>query len=694
MIFLFYLASEIFLIPGYAVASLVAQRRFSLIFYKFFGMVVTMLVAWGVASLFSISATYSFCICFTLLSVIPLLILRKQKKLVPISSKSIRFYLAISLFSLFLYLFLAYIRTFKTDILGTEKLMDVALITTILKQDKLPIENPWLSGFLMNYYYLGHYLLAMLQKLSSVPTHIGYNLAIGLVGVWIFQTIWMLIFRISRHVFWTYLFALTATFGGNYFMFYELYIQKKEFAWFASATRVIPYTINEFPAYSIILGDLHGHYLSLPFFITALYFMLVLWSWVKRKKIVSLARGGLLLGTILGFLYLINSWDVITLAIVGAVLTIGFVMLETKSLAEIKKLLLLAKKYGAIIIGTAIPALAVFLYSRTMFLPPVAGIGINTAFTPLEKYFELFAHFMVAACILVFGMFFVRQYIGKIQIKRKYLVGLTLVIVSVILIVAVEIFYAKDIFHILNPPYNRTNTVFKFYYHAWILFTGGLFSMLIVTMSLLEKHFKSLLLKFGYMNVLLFFSVSMIAYSSIAIGQFLAPKFIGASLDRFFNAQYQDGYKYIDTARDDDREIINVLLQKDYAVILEFSDYESYSYNARISAYTGHTSIQGWPLHNVQWYGGYDSSGLLVHTRKSAKMPIAERVTDIDTMYRSADASTVESLLKKYGVTYVVFGEREKAFAEKAELTNRFAVYDNLCSIIWSKNDSRIYQCK
>src|SRR5690606_1153114 len=101
-----------------------------------------------------------------------------------------------------------------------------------------------------------------------------------------------------------------------------------------------------------------------------------------------------------------------------------------------KKLLLLAKKYGAIIIGTAIPALAVFLYSRTMFLPPVAGIGINTAFTPLEKYVELFAHFMVAACILAIGMFFVRQYLGKIQVKRKYLVGLTLVIVSVILIVA------------------------------------------------------------------------------------------------------------------------------------------------------------------------------------------------------------------------------------------------------------------
>jgi len=80
-----------------------------------------------------------------------------------------------------------YIRAFKPDILGTEKLMDVALITTILKQGHLPIENPWLSGFLMNYYYLGHFICSGLLYLFNISPNFGYNLLISLIGVLSFQ---------------------------------------------------------------------------------------------------------------------------------------------------------------------------------------------------------------------------------------------------------------------------------------------------------------------------------------------------------------------------------------------------------------------------------------------------------------------------------------------------------------------------
>ena len=40
--------------------------------------------------------------------------------------------------------------------------------------------------------------------------------------------------------------------------------------WYANATRFIPYTIHEFPGYSFVVSDIHGHVLSLPYALLAI----------------------------------------------------------------------------------------------------------------------------------------------------------------------------------------------------------------------------------------------------------------------------------------------------------------------------------------------------------------------------------------------------------------------------------------
>ena len=47
----------------------------------------------------------------------------------------------------------------------------------------------------------------------------------------------------------------------------------KDYAWF-DPSRVIPNTINEFPSFSFVLGDLHAHVIALPFTVLALAFAL------------------------------------------------------------------------------------------------------------------------------------------------------------------------------------------------------------------------------------------------------------------------------------------------------------------------------------------------------------------------------------------------------------------------------------
>ncbi len=76
---------------------------------------------------------------------------------------------------------LLWIRAFNPDIYGTEKPMDEAFITAIMRSPHLPPNDPWLSGYTLNYYYFGHFIVATLAKMLGTDPAVAFNLAIGLL---------------------------------------------------------------------------------------------------------------------------------------------------------------------------------------------------------------------------------------------------------------------------------------------------------------------------------------------------------------------------------------------------------------------------------------------------------------------------------------------------------------------------------
>jgi YYY domain-containing protein len=58
----------------------------------------------------------------------------------------------------------------------TEQPMDFALLNGIIQSRALPPQDPWLSGFGINYYYLGYFQAAVQTVLSGLPSSITFNL--------------------------------------------------------------------------------------------------------------------------------------------------------------------------------------------------------------------------------------------------------------------------------------------------------------------------------------------------------------------------------------------------------------------------------------------------------------------------------------------------------------------------------------
>ncbi len=76
---------------------------------------------------------------------------------------------------------LIWLRSFVPDIYGTEKFMDEAFVSAIMRSPHLPPNDPWLSGYALNYYYLGHFIVATIAKLLGTSPAVAFNTAIALV---------------------------------------------------------------------------------------------------------------------------------------------------------------------------------------------------------------------------------------------------------------------------------------------------------------------------------------------------------------------------------------------------------------------------------------------------------------------------------------------------------------------------------
>jgi YYY domain-containing protein len=298
--------------------------------------------------------------------------------------------------SLLLFATYVWLRGYTPQILGTEKPMDVAFLASSMRASTIPPPDPWFAGQPINYYYLGYLLHGANGRLSGVAPEIGFNLALATI----FSATAVAAFGVAWNALRPWLRPRLAAAGGLLALFIvpisgNLYAPWRVIedpsatvsaGWWDSvagigwrSSRIVcdglrvdnrcPFpateTINEFPFFSFLLGDLHPHLMALPFTIVAVG---LAWNLALRALATAgapepgrLARVAVS-GALVGSLYAINAWDLPTfllLAAVGAWVGAGASPTRAWKLAPVLLL-------GVFAIAAWLPFLATYV-------PPTAG---------------------------------------------------------------------------------------------------------------------------------------------------------------------------------------------------------------------------------------------------------------------------------------------------------------------------------
>jgi len=231
---------------------------------------------------------------------------------------------------------------------------------------------------------------------------------------------------------------------------------------------------------------------------------------------------------------------------------------------------------------------------------------------------------------------------------------LLLISLGALLIIGPEFLYLRDLFG------TRINTIFKFYYQAWMVWSLAAAYGIVV---LLQK------LRGGWHMV---FSVGLVLLLLVGLTY---P--VLSLLDRTGNFQIGRASLLLETLQSSEEETTRAIARQelnsvwtlDYFQMFERQNPDeaavirwlqsapdgvvaeaiggSYSGYGRVSTLTGMPTVLGWPFHEYQWRGSFAPQGT--------------RENDIETLYATGDWQTAKDIIERYNIRYIFIGNLERS---------------------------------
>ena len=636
-----------------------------------------------------------FVLC--LFAIINWLIYKKNKKIGPDEINLVPSIIIEELLFIFCLFFWTFIRSQEPSIHGLEKFMDFGFMNSILRTEFFPPKDIWYSPEPINYYYFGHLSGALLIKLSNIKASIGYNLILATIFAQSVTQVFSLVINIIKRydqklsqfkaIIYGLIGAYLINLGGNLhtiFLFTKGYPNETPIPfwkilsgfnptayWYPNATRLIPFTIHEFPSYSYVVADLHGHVFDIPFVLLTLAILLIIFTSSQKLKVKSQNLKSKVKSFFQQILTNFNQFQLISTVFLGFMAAVHYMTNAFDGPIYILLTIMvffflfgISIKFFVNIVTLLISFVLFSLPFSWFFKPFVSGIGVNCSpkfltdlkkigpflfeagncqISPFWMLFILWGFFWISFAIFLF----IRSRTSRdlsLQKNNKTMKSvfakastdkqlnnflLILFSFSLFLTIIPEFFYIKDIY----PQHFRANTMFKLGYQAFTMM--GIAS--IVTFYLLKNIKKSIIYYLiSIVFIVFLFFPSIYPYFSV-------PSYYG-KLDRKVQL---DGQVWLKDNNLEDNEIVDYLNknEKQQPVILEAQG-DSYTDYERISAFTGLPTVAGWWVHEWLWRGSSDVVG--------------KRIPEVVSLYESNDIDETKSLIDKYQIKYVVISRLER----------------------------------
>ncbi len=304
----------------------------------------------------------------------------------------------------------ATVRASHPAIYGTEKPMDLMYLTTAMEHGHFPPADLWLSGTPVNYYYLGYTALATIAVLAGASAPVAFNLALALIFALTLSGAYTVGLSLTRSPLWAALAAAFVGLAGNLTGWSQLWANLTTatptwgaFNWCAS--RVIGgcdhyTTINEFPFFSFVWGDLHPHIIALPFVLLclgiALQALLAPAAGLRAFGPRGLAPFTLGLAALaLGSLYAINSWDLPAYLLLAVLCLVANPFVRGASLVASVRVAALAA--GLLVVLSVV----LWLPFWRAYHSSAGGVGVRVASTNLGQYLVVNGAFLTPLLLVL-----------------------------------------------------------------------------------------------------------------------------------------------------------------------------------------------------------------------------------------------------------------------------------------------------